>query len=236
MRKVDGRYGEIWYYGKDEYVGRSIHNYGEFSPAESETIVSLAASAGTGTCLDIGANIGCISQALEAAGETVIAFEPQPEIYALLRKNIKGLCYNIALGSADSYVKMPKIRYGERGNYGGIGIASRGSRSALGFIDVKCHRLDDIISERIKFVKIDVEGYEIEVLRGAKELIMRDRPVMYIEDDRLEKRDALRAYIEELGYTWKLDVTHLYRENNYFGKKELIWDKDYVSYNLICSP
>lgn len=60
MRTIEGRYGKISYYGKDEYVGRSIHNYGEFSPSECDFIVSLCNSMGPANrlVLDIDTKIG----------------------------------------------------------------------------------------------------------------------------------------------------------------------------------
>lgn len=84
IREVNGKYGPVKFFGKDEYVGKSLYNYGEFSPIETARIVGLA---GDGVVLDIGANIGCISQALIVAGKTVQAFEPQPAVYDLLKWN-----------------------------------------------------------------------------------------------------------------------------------------------------
>ena len=86
IREVNGRWGSCRYFAKDEYVGRSMHYYGEYNPDETEQILKLA----SGRCLDIGANIGCISQALVASGFRVEAFEPQPEVYKLLRSNVRG--------------------------------------------------------------------------------------------------------------------------------------------------
>ncbi len=230
MRSVEGRWGTCWYYGKDEYVGRSVHNYGEFSRAETEKIIELS---GGGLSLDIGANIGCITQALEASGREVVAFEPQPEIYKLLRKNVKGECHNLALGAELGNVPMPRVRYGEKGNYGGLGI---GMKSELGNILVPMKTLDSFGFMNVTFMKIDVEGFEIQVLRGARNTILINKPIMYIEDDRIDNRMMLRAYIKELGYTYEMHETPLYDENNFFGLKKNIWNKNYVSMNLICKP
>lgn len=230
MRSVEGRFGTVWYYGKDEYVGKSFHNYGEFSGEECEKILELS---GNGLCLDIGANIGAVAQMLEYHGKEVISFEPQPEIFSLLKKNVKGTCYNVALGEQEGETFMPRVRYGDKGNYGGLAC---GTKSELGTIKVPVKTLDSYNFQNVSFIKIDVEGYEKKVLQGAVDTINRCKPIMYIEDDREHNRAALRKFIEELGYTYEMHITPLFRENNFFNNKKNIWDKNYVSYNLICRP
>ncbi len=237
MRSVNGKYGEVWYYGKDEYVGRSLHNYGEFSPDECDKILSLANQLGPANtvCLDIGANVGFITQMLVYHGFETIAFEPQPAIFALLQKNtkFKAHCHNLALGSVAGTAKMPRVDYSRKGNFGGLGI---GERTALGTIDVRMVTLDSMEFQRIGLIKLDVEGYELEVLKGGRETILRDKPIMYIEDDRMQNSSSLRGYIEEMGYTIEEHDPTLYREDNFFELKKNIWNKNYVSKNIICMP
>lgn len=236
-KEVNGRWGPIRYFGKDEYVGRSIHNYGEYNPDETEMILSLAEIGGREKmCLDIGANIGCISQALGHEGFNVVAFEPQLELFALLQYNAPSAMHiNWAVGSESGIAKMPKVYYSDKGNFGGLGLHEK---SIYGTIDVGVLVLDDSIVSKmpIGFIKIDVEGYELEVLKGATGLIRRDRPILYIEDDRTEKSNALRAYINELGYTITEHRPTLYREQNFFKLEKNIWDRNYASHNLICRP
>lgn len=229
MRYVDGRWGRIWFIGKDEYVGRSLFHYGEYNPDETEKILSLA----NGLCLDIGANFGVMGQALEHAGFNVISFEPQPDVFKILCKNVEGMCHNVGLGSEAGIAKMPKILLGAKANYGGMGI---GFKSDLGTIDVKVRTLDSYNFNGVGFMKIDVEGFEEKVLRGGVKTIERCRPIMYIEDDRVELRDSLRKYIKSLGYSIEEHKPRLYREDNYFGYKKNVWDRDYASHNLICMP
>lgn len=229
MRSVKGRWGEVWFIGKDEYVGRSLFNYGEYNPDETEMILSLA----SGLCLDIGANFGVMSQALEANGFSVVAFEPQPDVYKVLRKNVVGECHNVGLGATHSIAYMPKILTGSKANYGGQAI---GTKSELGTIEIIVNTLDSYNFQNVGFMKIDVEGFEERVLRGGVETIARCRPIMYIEDDRVEKSRSLRSFITSLGYTIEEHSPPLFRENNFFGKKENVWDRNYVSHNLICRP
>jgi FkbM family methyltransferase len=229
-KKITGRWGDVTFLVKDEYVGKSLYYYGEYNPDETEKVMSIASS----TCLDIGANIGCISQALLTLGHRVIAFEPQPEIFGLLTVNCpNALCYNMALGATKEVVTMPKVHYSTKGNFGGLGI---GDKSPYGDISVDCNTLDSFGFENVGFIKIDVEGYELEVLQGGRETILRDKPIMYIEDDRAHKSRALRAYIELLGYKIEEHKPTLYREHNFFNLKKNVWDRNYASHNLIATP
>ena len=234
INTVDSRWGPCTYFLKDEYVGRSIHNYGEYNPDETEKILELAPRGKL--CLDIGANIGCISMALLHDGRQVVAFEPQPEVHKLLVKNMAGFgtAHNMALGNESGTVQMPKVYYSAKGNFGGLGI---GTKSMYGNIDVPMSTLDSFGYEDVGFIKIDVEGFEEAVLRGGALTILRDKPIMYIEDDRVERRAGLRSFITKLGYKYETHQPTLYREDNYKKNRRNIWaPKNYASHNLICTP
>lgn len=230
---VDGRWGKCSFFNKDHYIGRSLAHYGEFSPDETEFVIALAEKAGRDKLvLDIGANIGAIAQALECSGFTVEAFEPQPEVYELLRGNIKGRAHNIALGSRKAKAHMPRVRYDEVNNFGGfsLGTASR----ALGAIVVDVDTLDNFKYDNVGLIKIDVEGFEEEVLKGAVETLARCSPVLYLEDDRVEKSASLHKFLYELGYRFERHQPPLFRARNFFNHPENIWDRQYTSKNLIC--
>jgi FkbM family methyltransferase len=230
LRTVNGRWGTATYFSKDEYVGRSLHNYGEYNPDETEMILSLA----NRTCLDIGANIGVIAQALEYSGFHTIAFEPQTEVFNVLSKNFGGEKHNCAVGSEQGTVIMPKMHYSEKGNFGGISV---NTRSHLGMYKVPMVSIDYMVNDLdIGFMKIDVEGFELEVLKGAVQTIERCKPILYVEDDRMEKSRALREFIKKLGYSIEEHKPTLYREDNFFGLKKNVWDRNYASHNIICKP
>jgi FkbM family methyltransferase len=242
LGKVNGRWGMCTYFLKDTYVGRSIHNYGEYGPDETEKILELR---GSGLFLDVGANIGCISQAVISDGGDVVAFEPQLEVYNVLKENLinayfasnKGswTAHNCAVGSSNDIVKMEVLDYFRKNNIGGHEL---GTRNPWGkHRDVEVVALDNTALENVSFIKIDVEGFELEVLKGAIELIKRDKPILYVEDDRPHNSYGLRRFIrEELGYWIEEHKPTLFRSDNFFGKKENVWDRNYASHNLICRP
>lgn len=232
IKSVDGRWGKIHFFEKDEYVGKSLFNYGEYNPDETEFILGLAAEAGKDKLvLDIGANFGVIGQALEHEGYTVVSFEPQPEVFKLLSLNVKGEKHNCGLGDFEGVGQMPKVHYSERNNVGGLAI---GYKSMLGTIDVAVRKLDGFGFDNVGLMKIDVEGFEERVLRGGAATIRRCKPLLYVEDDRAENSASLHACLKELGYTWNFHRPPLYREQNFFGKRGNVWDKLYASHNIVC--
>jgi hypothetical protein len=69
---------------------------------------------------------------------------------------------------------------------------------------VKRNKLDDSELDNIGFIKIDVEGHELEVLQGASETILRERPTLLVEIEerhRLGSLTAVHEYMESYGYT-----------------------------------
>jgi len=141
--------------------------------------------------IDIGANIGLMSlyaAKLVGKGGEVMSFEPMTEEYAILLKNIHlnrfehVHTYNIALGAKRErkwIYAHPEINRGSSSlvkNSGGIAVT-----------EVEITTLDDFLflhpkKNNIRLVKIDVEGWELEVLKGAKSLLAsRHAPALCVE-------------------------------------------------------
>jgi FkbM family methyltransferase len=126
--------------------------------------------------IDIGAHIGDHAIAYARKAGLVYAFEPNPLSFECLSHNLAAhkdrvFLYEVALG--DKTGKVPLS--GNNGQPGGGYIGTH-----MKVADVEMRRLDDF---KIKpnFIKIDVEGYEPNVLRGAEATITANRPVMVIE-------------------------------------------------------
>lgn len=228
LKTCETAYGNMTVYGKDEYIGRSIYNYGEWSGIECDKLLELSKG---GVFVDCGANVGYMSLALSTKASKVVAFEPQPAIFELLKKNVPSAeAYCMALYCSDGVAKMPRIRYGDKGNYGGVGFG----RSELGFINVPLVMLDSFGLTDVDLIKIDVEGAERDVIEGAIETIERCSPTLYVEDDREDKSADLRKLIRGLGYNIEEHNPPMFRQNNYKGLQRNIWDRNYISKNLIC--
>jgi FkbM family methyltransferase len=136
------------------------------------------------TVMDVGANWGLysllISRAVGPSGK-VYAFEPVPEIFARLKERI-------ALNNATNVIPVPIALSDEKGV---AKMSIKGMSSSLfrrvsdEFVEVQVERLDDFVErekiERVDAIKIDVEGAELKVIRGADKTIRRDKPILMVE-------------------------------------------------------
>ncbi len=133
------------------------------------------------TVVDIGAYIGThtikMSQCIGEKG-SVIAFEPQKRIFSELGKNIKlNKCNNVrtfryALGNIN--FKQVEMNPTNRFNAGATSIGSGGDL-------VTMRTLDSMKLSHVSLIKIDVEGHEYSVLKGAEETILRNQPTIVFE-------------------------------------------------------
>lgn len=135
--------------------------------------------------LDIGANFGFVSLALQAnldSNTKIYSFEPHPEICSVFEKSIKhNRIHNIevenaAIGSEDCFVEINL--FGQSSNI----LENQGV--TIGKVKVKQIKLDNFLNEKMikpDFIKIDVDGYELNVLKGLKETILNHKPIMVIE-------------------------------------------------------
>ncbi|NLT72028.1 MAG: FkbM family methyltransferase [Verrucomicrobiaceae bacterium] len=170
--------------------------------------------------LDIGANFGLFTRFLsEAVGEEgrVFSFEPTPDMFAVLSHSARGLgwknvsCHQLALSDRPGQATMsiPIRGDGSRNHYEASldpGVADCGG--AVESFTTGVVTLDEFSQSasmgRVAFIKCDVEGHEIAVLRGARALLARDRPTILLEvNEPLHEPghgSAVREFLEEIGY------------------------------------
>lgn len=158
------------------------------------------------TAIDVGANRGYYSWALSRVPATVEAFEPNPILarFAQSKLGRRARLHQVALsdhaGVATLYV--PRRPSGSSlhiiGNLGNVY-----ARDRVDEIQVRLATLDSCGFENVGFLKIDVEGSEMEVLAGARETIRSNRPTMLIEmlagihQDHLARIEHIK---DEFGY------------------------------------
>jgi FkbM family methyltransferase len=215
----------------DNAVSSSIINGWQYEPYMFEFLNKNLIETTGKEIIDIGANNG--SFAIDFAhlvGDEgkVYAFEPQRLIYYQLCGNVfmNGLdnvyCYNYALGCVTNTVYMQKPDYYDKGN--------------VNFGNVKVDKIDEDINKRfdllegklkpnkeyvtqilldnfefndVVFIKIDVQGYELNAIKGAVRTIKKHRPYLFVEfeEDLLQETGTseteLKSYIESLGYLVK---------------------------------
>lgn len=158
------------------------------------------------TSLDIGANEGVYSYVLRKHSAHVIAFEPNPKMARVLRSwapregiDVRECALSNESGTA--ILRLPLTRRGYSNQEGSLSATKVSGE--FGEVTVRTERLDDLQLEGIGFVKIDVEGFEREVLEGAHETILREKPALLIEmEERHTKRpiETQLADVLKLGY------------------------------------
>ena len=229
------KYGLMLYNINDQYVGHSFELYGEFSEGEADLFKQVIRPGDT--VLDVGANIGAHTLLFaRLAGEhgSVWAFEPQRVPFQTLCANMalnnisNARCFNLAVGECSDTIHVPHIDPHRHGNFGGVGLGKFEHGDLIRVV-----RLDDMEIPHCRFVKIDVEGMELGVLRGATALLERLKPALYVENDRKEHRDELIRYIDSLGYTMYWHRPPLYNRKNILGNKENVFE-GLVSVNMLC--
>jgi len=136
--------------------------------------------------LDIGASVGLwtlpLARVARSMGARVWCFEPSPDNHRWLEANIAGNdlgsvaeVHAVALGSRPG---TARLGYREHGG----GNAALLPAYAADAVEVPVARIDDLdLPQRVSFMKMDVEGFELEVLRGGRGLIDHDRPAIFGE-------------------------------------------------------
>jgi FkbM family methyltransferase len=139
-----------------------------------------------GTAVDVGANLGFFAFALADVADSVIAFEPNPDYAYFARWMLRGRAevHEFALsdrsGRGTLFVPLSD---------GGVTLHLAGSLNRtthsqfpkVKTYDVEVRTLDEFRLADVRFVKVDVEGAECEVLDGARATIARDRPILLLE-------------------------------------------------------
>jgi FkbM family methyltransferase len=207
-----------WWLARNDHVGRILRE-GQFESAEF-AFVSRFVRPGM-TVLDIGAHHGfytlLLSKRVGLDGR-VFAFEPSPrERGALLRHVRINRCRNVsvdglALGSEEGEASLFVVQ-GEQTGCNSLRSPARDVTGELNPTPVHIVRLDDWLArrkiERVDFVKLDVEGGELGVLKGAKKLLERGpHPVILVEVQDIRTAPwgypakEILNYLSGWGYKW----------------------------------
>jgi FkbM family methyltransferase len=172
------------------------------------------------TSLDIGADVGEFSIAMAASSRAVIAFEPRPAQARALTAMFEaaGAAVRVEpLALSDRFgVTAMRVWEAEPGR-STIDTGNTLDDAEGGGVDsiaVQIRRLDDLQLGDVGFVKIDVEGHELAVLRGAVNTLTRNRPVLLVEAEERHHPHAVAAtteFLAELGYTGYFELDGIRR-------------------------
>jgi len=147
--------------------------------------------------IDVGGNLGGYAWLLARCSRRCHVFEPSPGLYRRLRVAFafdrRVIVHQIALsdGSGETVLRIP-LNSGVP-VHGLATIESANSMPGLQttMVAVERRRFDDLGLTDIGFIKIDVEGHELAVLKGAEQTLIRDKPVLLIEADTRQRPDAV---------------------------------------------
>ena len=158
--------------------------------------------------VDVGAHRGLYVHRLLKLGGTVLAVDANPAMAAFL-------CVRFRRAIADGRLSVISTALGAREGSGHLSVPEGGSGLAtlrplasdghgpLEQVTVPVKPLGSLVREPIGFMKVDVEGHEVEVLKGAADLLARDRPSLLLETEERHRPGALaaiRALLEPMGY------------------------------------
>ncbi len=189
MKKIKGYYIPE----NDEHFEGYFSKFDHYQEAQRNRALSHVED--WNTAIDIGANIGLWSKDFTAFFSRTICFEPNTSCLDCLKKNInisKAKIYNFALGSKNSngYLYCPQSTGGSslinQTKY--LGVDKLGNEIWDKFkVDtpkqkVNIKTLDSLELIDISFIKIDVQGYEFEVLKGSVDTLKKNNPIICIEE------------------------------------------------------
>ena len=233
----DCRHGRFLYLREDIYIGRSLELYGEYCEGEARLFAQLV---GQGhVVVEAGANIGSHTvhlAKLVGPGGQVLAFEPQRIVHTILCANLAlneqfhAQAIRAAVGSAKGTIKVPVLDPHGKLNFGAMSLPMATDGEAVPVVV-----LDEYELPSLRLLKIDVEGMEIEVLRGAAQTVKRHRPFLYVENDREKNSVELIGLIMEMGYKLFWHLPFLFNPNNFFGHAENVFG-GVASINMLCVP
>ncbi len=165
-----------------------------------------------GVFLDVGASVGDTLEALanrtNDSFELVYCFEPSQDAYAILQEKAEKYGNRVRIVNKGAWDKKETLEFHEDAEYGASKIVIGEKENT---IEVLVDRLDDMVdlSDRVVHIKMDIEGAEKRALRGAVEIIRRDKPMLAIcvyhkNDDLLE----IPKLIKEIVPDYKFYLRH----------------------------
>lgn len=230
-RLIETRHGRMLAFEGDQFMTPTLVKRGEYSPQEWAMLEQLAKPGLP--VVEAGANIGVhtVPLARRCAPAPLIAFEPQPRVFQVLCANLalngiaNVLAYPEACGEAEGSALVPLVDYESPGNFGGIALQGEGEVG----IRVRVIALDSLELTALGLLKIDVEGFEPQVLKGAAATIARCRPTIYCENDRPENQDEVIQLLAGMGY-------QLYWHTPELSDPEVFGGQRFVSVNMLAIP
>ncbi|MDE2486471.1 MAG: FkbM family methyltransferase [Alphaproteobacteria bacterium] len=229
-KTLQTRHGPMIAFCGDKYITPPLES-GEYAPDELALLAQLVRPGMT--VVGVGANIGAhtVPLAKACAPGLLYASEPQQRVFQVMCANlVLNEVANVvarpeACGETEGEATIPRLDYDAVENFGGVSLqpTDRGGER------VRVVALDQLALARCDLIKIDAEGFEPQVLKGADQTIARCRPIIYAENDRPAQQQEVISMLDAMGYSlhWR---TPLLAEPAVFGGVA------YASINMLCLP
>ena len=233
INQTDTRYKKDFYYhANDLYIGKSLEMYGEYGQPEIDLLLQLINE--NSIVYDIGANIGYHTLAFSTKAKHVLSFEPNPQNFALLTKNVEGLknVYGLqaAVGEKSGRLRCSDFDPSVEGNFGHVVVREEGE------IDVPVISLDEYKDLPVPdLIKIDVEGMEYQVLMGMKSIITRRKPAIYYEAHETKELPEIFDLLKPLNYRLYWCCIPNYVTNNWKNNQKNIYG-DTILISILAWP
>lgn len=195
----------------DDSIGHRVIATGSFEATQIEGISRLldyperfGLPKCRGTFVDVGANIGLFTIAFQGYFDKTIAIEANPLTFSILKANIAlrelhGI--NCICMAASDAAGSATLSFPANGNLGWATLNDFGYERK---VTVEKARLDEMIpadEAPVGMIKIDVEHYELEVLRGTTGILKRDRPIVLFESLGLKNASQCADVLLGCGYS-----------------------------------
>ena len=201
-----------------------VQNIYEFQPSPEKSII-----------LDCGANMGLsvLYFARNYPDHTIIAFEPDPDIFDLLEENVERFeLKNVDLRNKAVWTKAEVLDFYTDHGMGGrvnLGYENQPPRS------IEAIRLSELLNEQVDFLKIDIEGAEEAVLRSCKGSLRKVQNLFFEyhnQADSSQSLDELLKLVREEGFKYYLKESAV--RGRPFMDTELICEQFDMAINIFC--
>ena len=222
------KYGWMFFNGPN--IGKCFELYGEYS--ESEVSVFKAYIKPGDYIIEVGANIGSltlpISKIVGNDGR-VIAFESHPETFNVL-------CANLALNQLKNIKPVNAFVAHDVT----VDTASEvwGKYAFVSDIwETSYDQIDRFALPRLDFIKVDVDGSELTVLKSGIEPIKKHKPVIYFENDLQDRSTELIKWVMDMGYRIFFHPAPIFQAENFLKNPVNAWTpRDIISFMMLAIP
>lgn len=234
------KHGLFIYNPNDTCIGASLDAYGEWCEFEIDLLSKFVKEGDT--VIDAGANIGThtvpLSRMVGKEGK-VFAFEAQPRIEKILAANIQlNQCGNVfwdakAVGDKTAEIFVPHMPPDdEQYNFGARSLVNTGELQS-GTTGEQI-TIDSFAQDlNVSLIKIDVEGMEADVIRGAAATIAKHKPILYIDHGEHGDDGKIAHTLMDIGYVAYWSMGPMFTPLNAFKNSSNIWNQAIMIANLI---